>query len=74
MLCRVSGLVFHMDSEVPVITAAFAVLLGIKKKQESRNWVVRCSSPRNIPGYPFCISVCTLQRGHIIILCAVGSL
>lgn len=56
-----------MDSKVPVITSSFAVLLGIeKKKQESRYWVVRCSSPRNIPEYPFCISVCTLQRGHIV--------
>lgn len=59
-----------------MITAAFAVLLGIEKKKKNReeeNGVVRCSSPPNVSGYPFRISVCTLQRGHIIILWAIDS-
>lgn len=62
-----------------MITAAFAVLLGIEKKKEKRKiekkkmGVVRCSSPPNVSGYPFRISVCTLQRGHLIILWAIDS-
>lgn len=64
-----------------MITAAFAVLLGIEKKKKKRKiekkmgggGVVRCSSPPNVSGYPFRISVCTLQRGHIIILWAIDS-